>query len=121
MLKGNWKLIAMLFVSLFVVLGLTACGDDDVASGADESALKDEYPDVSDKSFDPFDFKEDDKYVGCGIDLIHAIADEAGFKIDFETTNFDGIIPGLQTGQFDIDIAGIGITEERAEKIVYSD
>lgn len=121
MLKGNWKLIAMLFVSLFVVLGLTACGDDDAASGADGSALKDEYTVVSDTSFVPFEFKEDGEYVGFDIDLIHAIADEAGFKIDFETTNFDGIIPGLQTGQFDIAIAGIGITEERAEKIDYSD
>lgn len=111
----------MLFVSLFVVLGLTACGDDEAASGAEGKSLKDEYTVVSDTSFVPFEFKEDGEYVGFDIDLIHAIADEAGFKINFETTNFDGIIPGLQTGQFDIAVAGIGITEERAEKIDYSE
>ncbi|HLR75401.1 MAG TPA: transporter substrate-binding domain-containing protein [Virgibacillus sp.] len=121
MFKKNWKLIATLFVSLIMVIGLAACGEDDEASGNGEAALKDEYTVVSDTSFVPFEFKEDGEYVGFDIDLIHAVADEAGFKINFETTNFDGIIPGLQTGQFDIAIAGIGITEERAEKIDYSD
>src|SRR5690625_426358 len=121
MFKKNWKLIATLFVSLIMVIGLAACGEDDEASGDGEAGLKDEYTVVSDTSFVPFEFKEDGEYVGFDIDLIHAVADEAGFKINFETTNFDGIIPGLQTGQFDIAIAGIGITEERAEKIDYSD
>jgi len=121
MLKRNWKLITMLLVSLSIVLGLTACGEDDAANGEDGKSLKEEYTVVSDTSFVPFEFKEDGEYVGFDIDLIHAIADEAGFKINFETTNFDGIIPGLQTGQFDIAVAGIGITEERAEKIDYSD
>lgn len=122
MLRKNWKLIATMLTSLVMIIGLTACGEDDEASGAeDSSSLKDEYTVVSDTSFVPFEFKEDGEYVGFDIDLIHAVADEAGFEINFETTNFDGIIPGLQTGQFDIAIAGIGITEERAEKIDYSD
>lgn len=121
MLKKQWKLIATLCVSLFIVLGLSACGDEDSATGAEGDSLDDEYTVVSDTSFVPFEFKEDGEYVGFDIDLIHAVADEAGFEINFETTNFDGIIPGLQTGQFDIAIAGIGITEERAEKIDYSD
>ncbi|ALX50577.1 glutamine ABC transporter substrate-bindnig protein [Lentibacillus amyloliquefaciens] len=76
---------------------------------------------ATDSSFVPFEFKEDGEYVGFDIDLINAIADEAGFDIELEVTNFDGIIPGLQTGSFDIAIAGISITEERAEKIDYSD
>lgn len=86
-----------------------------------ENGLKDTYVVASDTSFVPFEFKEDGEYVGFDIDLIHAIADEVGFEIELETTNFDGIIPGLQTGTFDIAIAGISITEERKEKIDYSD
>lgn len=122
MLRNNWKLIGTLFVSLMLVVVLTACGGNDEVSGAEEdSDIKSEYTVVSDTSFVPFEFKEDGEYVGFDIDLIHAIADEAGFEINFETTNFDGIIPGLQTGQFDIAIAGIGITEERAKTIDYSE
>ena len=36
-------------------------------------------------------------------------------------TNFDGIIPGLQTGSFDLAVAGISITDERKQTIDFSD
>ncbi|HLR02891.1 MAG TPA: transporter substrate-binding domain-containing protein [Virgibacillus sp.] len=121
----KWKnlkyLIAILF-SLILLGALSACGGDEEANGSEDGAdLKDEYTVVTDTSFVPFEFKEDGEYVGFDIDLINAIADEVGFDINLETTNFDGIIPGLQTGSFDIALAGIGITDERAKKIDYSD
>ncbi|HLR80734.1 MAG TPA: glutamine ABC transporter substrate-binding protein [Bacillota bacterium] len=108
--------ITVLLFTLILISALTACSDTSETDG-----LKGEYTVVSDTSFVPFEFKEDGEYVGFDIDLIYAIAEEAGFEINFETTNFDGIIPGLQTGQFDIAIAGIGITEERTKTIDYSD
>lgn len=129
MKKRNWKLLSMMLLSLIIIIGLAACGTDNEADGSEKddngddegSELKDEYTVVSDTSFVPFEFKEDGVYVGFDIDLINAIADEVGFKVNLETTNFDGIIPGLQTGSFDIALAGISITEERAEKIDYSE
>ncbi len=121
-----------------MVLFLAACGGNEPSSGDDadtsgegnsseetsasEGELEDTYTVVSDTSFVPFEFQDENgEYTGFDIELIHAIAEEAGFEIDLETTNFDGIIPGLQTGQFDIAIAGISITEERKQVIDYSD
>ncbi|MYL46734.1 transporter substrate-binding domain-containing protein [Virgibacillus halodenitrificans] len=121
MIKKNWRLISTFLLTALLVLVLAACGAEEKADGEGKSELKKEYTVVSDTSFVPFEFKEDGEYVGFDIDLINAIADEAGFKINMETTNFDGIIPGLQTGQFDIAIAGISITDERAKKIDYSE
>ncbi|WP_087972308.1 transporter substrate-binding domain-containing protein [Oceanobacillus rekensis] len=139
MKKGNWKAKITVFISIMLILVLAACGSDeetdttDSTEGAEntessesseasaEVELEDTYTVVSDTSFVPFEFLEDGEYTGFDIDLIHAIADEAGFEIELETTNFDGIIPGLQTGQFDIAIAGISITEERKNAIDYSD
>lgn len=130
MFKRSWKNLSVLLLSVLVIFGLAACGsnDEDTKGKEDkedndavEEELKDTYTVVSDTSFVPFEFMEDGEYVGFDIDLIYALADEVGFEIDFETTNFDGIIPGLQTGSFDIALAGIGITEERAKKIDYSD
>lgn len=125
--KDLRKLGILFFVGLVTLLaacGTSDEGDSDTASADGEYDLEDTYTVVSDNSFVPFEFVEDGELVGFDIELIKAIAEEAGFGIEndeIETTNFDGIIPGLQTGQFEIAIAGMSITEERAEVIDFSD
>lgn len=121
MKTGMWRVQATILLSLALILVLAACGSGGDADGAEGGELEDTYTVVSDTSFVPFEFMDDGEYVGFDIDLINAIADEAGFEIDMETTNFDGMIPGLQTGQFDVAIAGMGITEDRKESIDFSD
>src|SRR5699024_5352786 len=105
------------------MLGLVACGsgDEEADAEASEGELKDTYTVAKDTSFVPFVFKEDGEVVEFDIDFINAIENKIGFEIELETTNFDGIIPGLQTGSLDIALAGIGITEERKKSIDYSD
>lgn len=115
--KRKMRKLGAAIASLALMSSLAACSSD----GGDDSALKDSYTVATDTSFVPFEFKEKGKYVGFDIDLMKAIGKEAGFTVDLKTTNFDGIIPGLQTGTFDIAIAGISITDERAKKIDYSD
>ena len=112
------KKTAAVASALLLAGGLAACssdegGGDNGGGDADASNLEDTYVVATDTSFVPFEFEEDGEYVGFDIDIVNAIADRVGFDIDLETTNFDGIIPGLQTGTFDIAIAGITITEER--------
>jgi len=46
--------------------------------------------------------------VGFEIDVAKNIAEEMGVKIEFMPTPFDGIIPALLAGKFDIIITGIG-------------
>lgn len=129
MIRKKWKVFSSFLLLFGLIVLLAACGTGgngdgsaDSAEGSDDDPeLNDTYTVATDSSFVPFEFEEDGEYVGFDIDLINAVADEAGFEIDLEVTNFDGIIPGLQTGSFDIAIAGISITEERAEKIDYSD
>lgn len=125
------SLWGVLLFALMLVLAACGGGGSESSGGSDSgekesessesSGLKDTYTVASDTSFVPFEFKEDGKYVGFDIDLIHAIADEVGFEVKLETTNFDGIIPGLQTGSFDIAIAGITITEDRKKTVDFSD
>lgn len=107
--------------------GLVGCssgdsGDSGGSAGeAGDTGLKDTYTVATDSSFVPFEFDQDGEHVGFDIDIVNAIADEVGFKINLETTNFDGIIPGLQTGTFDIAIAGITITDERKNAVDFTD
>jgi len=125
---GKLGLFAIIF-ALIAILAACGGGNDGAADDGDsgdsgEYDLNDTYTVVSDNSFVPFEFMEDGELVGFDIELITALSEEVGFEFEggeIQTTNFDGIIPGLQTGQFEIAIAGIGITEDRAEIIDYTD
>lgn len=109
------KLIFPICLILFGVL-LSGCG----AGRADGEKT---YVVATDNSFVPFEFlnKETGKVQGFDIDLIKAIAEEAGFKIDIKPMKFTGVMAGLESGRYDIGIAGITITEERDKVIDFSD
>ena len=46
---------------------------------------------------------------GFDIELIKAIADIQGFKIEIESTSFDGLITGIANGTFDIGASAISL------------
>lgn len=76
---------------------------------------------ATDTAFVPFEFKEGDKYVGFDIDMWEAIAKDLGSNFELRPMDFAGIIPALQTGQVDVALAGITITDERKQAIDFSD
>ncbi|MHB0775024.1 transporter substrate-binding domain-containing protein [Halomonas sp. WWR20] len=78
---------------------------------------------ATDPSFVPFEMLDQDtgEMVGFDMDILHAIADRAGFKVDVNTMDFNGIIPAVQTGNVDLAIAGITITDEREKIVDFSD
>lgn len=76
---------------------------------------------ATDTAFVPFEYKEGDKYVGFDIDLWDALAKDIGVAYKLQPMDFGGIIPGLQTGQIDVGLAGITIKDERKKVIDFSD
>lgn len=113
------------FAAIALSAGFVGCSGGDTsggdASGGDAAGeLKDTYTVATDSSFVPFEFEENGEHVGFDMDIINGIAEEAGFDVKLEVTNFDGIIPGLQTGSFDIAIAGITITDERKAAVDFT-
>lgn len=78
---------------------------------------------ATDPSFVPFEMMdpESGEMVGFDMDIINEIADRAGFEVNLTTMEFSGIIPAVQTGSQEIAIAGITITDERAQIVDFSD
>jgi polar amino acid transport system substrate-binding protein len=64
---------------------------------------------------------EGGEIVGFDIDLMTAIAKEAGFEFEFVNTRWDGIFVALASGEFDAVISAATITPERAETVDFSD
>ena len=101
------KLIALL---LALVLSLSA------ALAAAETitvAFNPEYP--------PFESVDGKEYVGYDVDLIKAVAEKAGFEIEFEAMDFDAVIAAVQTNKDTIGVSGISITEERKLSVDFSE
>lgn len=53
--------------------------------------------------------------VGTNPDLARLIGRILGIPVKFSNVTFDGIIPGLLSGQFDYSIASMGVTPERTK------
>ncbi len=70
-----------------------------------------------DANFMPFEFKVDGKLTGFDVELFEAIAKEIGVDFKWQTMDFNGIIPALQSKSIDAAIAGITIKSDR-EKVV---
>lgn len=68
-------------------------------------------------SFPPFEYVEGGEFVGFDIDLIREIGKMYGFEVEIRDISFESLIPSLMTGNIDIIVAGMTITEER-EKVV---
>src|SRR5216684_1107593 len=58
--------------------------------------------------------------IGFEVDLANALAPRMGRKARFVQNQCDGLVPGLERGEYDVVINGLEITPERAEKIHFS-
>lgn len=55
------------------------------------------------------------EFTGYEIEIIEEIAVQLGLDVEWNMTEFNSIIPGLQANRFDLATAQIGVTEERLQ------
>ncbi len=60
------------------------------------------------------------KLIGFEIDVATRLASDMGVKVEFVPTKWDGIIPALLSGKFDVIIGGMGIRPDRNLKVNFS-
>ena len=108
-LNFNLKFI---IIMLFIIISslLSGCSDDDnntwvVATSADNP---------------PYEFIRDGEIEGFDIDLIIAIGQHLGKRIEFRTMEFHGILAALSTKNVDMAIAGMSVTKDRLARVDFS-
>lgn len=72
--------------------------------------------------YPPFEFRdEEDNLVGFDIALMEALAEDAGFEVEWIEAPWDTIFTNLAAGDFDAVVGAATITEEREEIVDFSD
>jgi polar amino acid transport system substrate-binding protein len=118
-----------------LVLALAACGDDD--STTTDETLPSESNEVeapaglvsarsltvcSDTPYEPFEFEgPDGEQTGYDMDLLRAIAEDAGLELAVVDLPFDGILGSVAAGDCDVVASAVTITDERAQQVDFSE
>ncbi|WP_230657946.1 substrate-binding periplasmic protein [Psychrobacter sp. I-STPA10] len=88
------------------------------------SSLPDDAPTLivgTDANYPPYELKDDKgNPIGFDIDLIHAIGEKEGFKVEILDSPWEEVFTNLENGNRDLIVAGITHSAERESKYLLS-
>jgi len=117
-------LIALILLLTFIVAPASAASDvqkDLAGNSTIEKVLRRGTLKVGMSTFIPWAMQsKTGEWVGFEIDVAKRLAKDMGVKIEFVPTKWEGLIPSLLTGKFDLVIAGMTGTPQRALKINFT-
>ena len=109
------KIVKVLAMAMALVLAfgmLAGCG----AKKTDDVLVM-----ATNATFPPYEFYEGEKIVGIDAEIAAAIAEKIGMTLQIQDTEFGSIITGVQTGKYDMGMAGLTVTEERKLSVNFTD
>jgi len=113
-----------LIIALLMLLGPAFAGEVQqklTGESTLEQVLKRKTLKVGMSTFQPWAMKDKTgNLVGFEIDVAKRLAEDMGVKVEFVPTNWDGIIPALLSGKFDVIIGGMGILPSRNLKVNFT-
>lgn len=72
-------------------------------------------------TYQPYEYYEYGRVVGIDIDIMQAVCDILGMTMKVEDMNFDAVITSVQTGKADVGAAGLTVTRERQNNVLFTD
>jgi len=108
------RLAAVVFAAVALTAHAADLLDDVKARGALRIACEGTYP--------PFNYKDDKgQLAGFDVEIATAIAGKLGVKPEFTTTEWSGILAGLQAGKYDVIVNQVAATDKRRETFDFSE
>ncbi len=105
------------FLSIFMAV-LMIFGTVSMFASCDKS--DDELVMATNAAFPPYEFKDGNGFAGIDVEIAEAIAKKLGKKLVIEDVEFGSIIGGVQSGKYDIGMAGMTVTDKRKESVNFS-
>ncbi|MGF6110950.1 transporter substrate-binding domain-containing protein [Pseudomonas frederiksbergensis] len=69
----------------------------------------------------PFNFKDDGKLTGFEVELGQLLANELDVRADFVVTDAADLLPGVETGKYDVAINHVAMTAELKDRFDFSE
>ena len=113
------KLFAIVLAALMLLSCLTACG----ASGTTLEDVKKagKLTIATSPDFPPFEsLGENGEVFGIEIDILNLICAELGVELEINQMDFDSVLPGIESGKYDLGASGISVTPEREENTLFT-
>ena len=105
------KFFALLLACMLIVTCFAGCAEND------ENKLVM----ATNAAFPPYEFKADDgSFAGIDVEIAELIAKELGLELEIVDIDFGAIVAGVETGKYDIGMAGLTVTDERKESVNFS-
>ena len=108
-----------LTAAFMLAVSLAACGS---SSGSSDipTVSEGQLTVATNAGFIPYVYYEGDDLTGIDVDIAAEIADRLGLELVIEEIDFPDIFTGVQSGEYDLGLAAITITEERQETVSFS-
>lgn len=109
------------FITLFVVITFSIISGHKVIA---QSAANQKLVMVTSADYPPYEFRQTatgNEIIGFDVDIANYITKELGRELEIKDTDFNGIIPALQSRRADFAMAGMTPTAERKKNVDFSD
>ncbi len=107
------KILALILAVLMGLCLLTACAP---AEDNENTLVM-----ATNANFPPYEFMEGETYAGIDVELAEKIAEKLGKELVIENIEFGAIVAGVETGKYDVGIAGLTVTDERKLQVNFTD
>jgi ABC-type amino acid transport substrate-binding protein len=112
------KFIFMLALLFSLTMVLSACGSSEEKANKEKSDSKDSKKTlrvVTAAEYAPFEYMENGKVVGFDVDLVKAVAKEAGYEVKVEHVGWDPIFVEIEGKRADFAASAITINDDRKQ------
>jgi polar amino acid transport system substrate-binding protein len=113
--------ILPILVGALLVTGAGACGNKSDAATSGLDTIDNGVVKVAVEPYMPYTDVKDGKLVGLDAEILQEAAANLGLKVEFNMTDFKGMLGGVQSHRVDLTIGGVGWSKDRAEKGLFTD
>lgn len=126
------KKVLSLLLSILMIISLVACGgatkqeakvevkETEAAATEAKKETKGTLVMCTNAEFPPYEFKDNNEFKGIDVEISQLIGKKLGVEIKIEDIAFDSLLPEVNSGKADFAMAGMTVTEDRAEFVDFS-